>query len=51
MPYFKNYSEKSELEDNDISILSELNGKTKNSVSEICGISFLPVLKVKLSNR
>lgn len=29
MPYFKNYSEKSELEDNDISILSELNGKTK----------------------
>ena len=29
MPEFKNYSEKSELEDNDISILSELNGKTK----------------------
>lgn len=26
MPEFKNYSEKSELEDNDISILSELNG-------------------------
>lgn len=29
MPEFKNYSEKSELEDNDISILSESNGKTK----------------------
>ena len=29
MPEFKNYSEKSELEDNDISILSEPNGKTK----------------------
>lgn len=29
MPEFKNYLEKSELEDNDISILSESNGKTK----------------------
>ena len=29
MPEFKKYSEKSELEDNDISILSESNGKTK----------------------
>lgn len=29
MPEFKKYSEKSELEDNDISILSEANGKTK----------------------
>ena len=29
MPEFKKYSEKSELEDNDISILSESNGKNK----------------------
>lgn len=50
MPEFKKYSEKSELEDNDISILSESNGKTKSSVSEAYGISFLPDLKIKQSN-